>query len=146
MRELNTAPPSRKGAIIRAVYHVRERRCIVYNVYQPDASSPFTFAGDMIGTFMAWLDHTEAGGSTAFCMNGYERVMTPEKGAAAFWYDLETNGLRDHNTRHGGCPIIKGSKWILNKWMYAYDNFAKFPCDTKPKTKIKEPDSSHYFK
>ena len=35
---------------------------------------------------MAWLDHTEAGGSTAFCMNGYERVMTPEKGAAAFWY------------------------------------------------------------
>ena len=118
---------------------------------------------------MAWLDHTEAGGSTAFCMNGYERVMTPEKGAAAFWYDfflkfyfhfyfllfslfiffrydLETNGLRDHNTRHGGCPIIKGSKWILNKWMYAYDNFAKFPCDTKPKTKIKEPDSSHYFK
>ena len=100
----------------------------------------------MIGTFMAWLDHTEAGGSTAFCMNGYERVMTPEKGAAAFWYDLETNVLRDHNTRHGGCPIIKGSKWILNKWMYAYDNFAKFPCDTKPKTKIKEPDSSHYFK
>ena len=37
---------------------------------------------------MAWLDHTEAGGSTAFCMNGYERVMTPEKGAAAFWYDF----------------------------------------------------------
>ena len=72
-------------------------------------------------------------------------VIEPTKGGAAFWYDLETNLVRDHNTRHGGCPVFKGSKWILNKWMYAYDNFAKFPCDLKPKTKFKEPDNSHYF-
>ena len=42
----------------------------------------------------------------------------PEKGAAAFWYDLDSQNHRDHTTQHGGCPVLKGSKWILNKWMY----------------------------
>ena len=28
--------------------------------------------GDMIGTFMAWIDHVEAGGYTVFSNPGYE--------------------------------------------------------------------------
>ena len=40
--------------------------------------------GDIFGTFMAWLDHTEAGGSTAFCQPGYEGVISPVRGKFSF--------------------------------------------------------------
>ena len=73
----------------------------------------------------------------------------PEKGAAAFWYDLVSNGFRDKTTQHGGCPVLKGSKWILNKWLYYYDNFAKFPCNLMGNAKggptFPPPANSHYF-
>ena len=75
----------------------------------------------------------------------------PEKGAASFWYDLTSEGYRDASSQHGGCPVLKGSKWILNKWMYSFDNFAKFPCYVKsiPKKRgglpFLQPATSHYF-
>ena len=38
------------------------------------------YTGDTIGTFMAWLGDTEAGGGTAYIHPGYEGVIMPEKG------------------------------------------------------------------
>ena len=101
--------------------------------------------GDMIGTFMAWLKDTEAGGGTGYVTPGYEGIVMPEKGAAAFWYDLYSNGHIDVQSKHTGCPVLKGSKWILNKWMYYFDNFKKFPCKLEAKQRFTPPDSSHYF-
>ena len=69
----------------------------------------------------------------------------PEKGAAAFWYDLNSQNHRDYTTKHGGCPVLKGSKWILNKWMYSFDNFAKFPCNIIKGLPYAQPAISHYF-
>ena len=78
--------------------------------------------GDILATFMAWLSDTEGGGGTAFVSPGYEGLILPEKGAAAFWIDLYSDGMRDRHSKHAGCPVLKGSKWILNKWinMYGY--------------------------
>ena len=28
-------------------------------------------------------------------------------------------------THHGGCLELKVSKWVLNKWMYSFDNYEK---------------------
>ena len=109
-------------------------------------NQPFlSVTGDMIGTLMAWLDDTEAGGGTAYLSPGFEGVILPEKGAAAFWYDLYSNGLRDNHSLHGGCPVLKGFKWILNKWLYMYDNFQKFPCKLKPKLRNSPPSKNDYF-
>ena len=94
---------------------------------------------------MAWLKDTEAGGGTAYVVPGYEGVVMPEKGAAAFWYDLKANGYIDVKSQHYGCPVLKGSKWILNKWMYYFDNFKKFPCQMDPELRFDPPDQSHYF-
>ncbi len=102
-------------------------------------------SGDMIGTFMAWLKDCEEGGATAYIVDHFEGVIMPEKGAAAFWYDLVSNGQRDVTTRHGGCPVIKGSKWILNKWLFLFDNFKKFPCSTVQALSFPPPANSHYF-
>lgn len=111
----------------------------------PPNKKGLLYTGDMLGTFMAWLADTPAGGRTAYLEPGYEGLVTPEKGAAAFWYDLTSELRRDKTSRHGGCPVIKGSKWILNKWIYAYDNFAKFPCQIQQGAPFNIPDSTHYY-
>ena len=66
-------------------------------------------------------------------------------GAAAFWYDLLSDGIRDQMTLHAGCPILKGTKWILNKWIYMYDNFQNFPCGPGRNMRFQPPSKQHYF-
>jgi prolyl 4-hydroxylase len=99
----------------------------------------------MVGTFMAWLNDVGAGGGTAYVKQGFEGVVMPKKGAAAFWYDLASDGFRDITSSHGGCPVLKGSKWILNKWMYQFDNFQKFPCHLEAQLHYLPPDTKHYY-
>ena len=80
-----------------------------------------------------------------FPISGSEGTIMPEKGAAAFWYDLNSQNHREITTQHGGCPVLKGSKWILNKWMYSFENFAKFPCNVIKGLPFAQPAISHYF-
>ena len=101
--------------------------------------------GDMVATFMAWLSETEAGGGTAYLSPGYEGVVMPKRGAAAFWYDLLSDGFREFQSAHGGCPVLKGTKWILNKWIHMYDNFRKFPCQLTRKKRFDAPNLTNYF-
>ena len=54
--------------------------------------------------------------------------MEPTKGAIAIWYGLESNGYLQYDSSHGGCPILSGSKWILNKWIYYFDQWKNYPC------------------
>ena len=75
----------------------------------------------------------------AQCIVGVENVLLPEKGAAVLFYSLYSSGLRDLHSWHGGCPVMKGSKWIFNKWMCMYDNFKKFPCQLSPKMRFIPP-------
>ena len=107
---------------------------------------PYLFVtGDILGTFMAWLSHTEEGGGTAYINPGHENLIMPQKGSAAFWYDLSSDGLRDLSTLHGGCPVLKGTKWIMNKWMYSFDNFRKFPCKLQRNMALTPPLRHHYL-
>ncbi len=85
-------------------------------------------SGDMMATFMAWLEDVRAGGETGFDHVGYSQTVTPTRGSAAFWIDLDRAGMREARSSHGGCPVAIGSKWILNKWIYYFDQFANFPC------------------
>ena len=84
--------------------------------------------GDYIATFMGWLENTIAGGSTAFLKKNYEGVLRPKRGSAAFWINLFSCHKMDERSVHSGCPVLKGSKWILNKWIYSWDQWKKLPC------------------
>eukprot|EP00095_Tigriopus_kingsejongensis_P001280 snap_masked-scaffold359_size197282-processed-gene-0.4 protein:Tk01280 transcript:snap_masked-scaffold359_size197282-processed-gene-0.4-mRNA-1 annotation:"prolyl 4-hydroxylase subunit alpha-1" len=89
-------------------------------------------SGDIFATFMAWLDDVDAGGGTGFESPGFEQVVWPTRGSAAFWIDLRPLGHRELRSSHTGCPILKGSKWILNKWIYLFDQFHHYKCGTYP--------------
>jgi hypothetical protein len=86
------------------------------------------YSGDMIATFMAWLNDVKSGGNTACDWIGYEQTMTPTRGSAAFWMNLDKKGFRERRSQHTGCPVLGGSKWILNKWVYYFDQFKSYPC------------------
>ena len=70
------------------------------------------------------------GGATAFPKLGVS--LSPEPGAAAFWYNLRRNGSGDPRTLHGGCPVAFGSKWIANKWIRERAQFRRRPCGPSP--------------
>ena len=57
--------------------------------------------------------------------------VKPEKGKAILWYshfvDEETGwlGESDPYSYHGGCDVIKGTKWIANNWISVSENRTK---------------------
>jgi len=95
-----------------------------------DVNDGFDGQGSRIQTFMAYLSDVEAGGATSFPMLGMS--VWPKKGDAITWYNLHRNGQQDKLMAHGGCPVIKGSKWITNKWIRWYHQALTYPCDVNP--------------
>ena len=93
-------------------------------------------SGDMIATIMGWIEEAPIGGATAFIYPYHEITVWPTKGSAAFWFNLDRKGFRDRRTVHGGCPVLQGSKWILNKWVYYFDQVDKYPCTLNPEEKF----------
>lgn len=51
--------------------------------------------------------------------------LLPRKGTAVLWYNHFVNettgwmGAVDKLTWHGGCPVVRGNKWIMNRWIAA---------------------------
>lgn len=68
----------------------------------------------------------EMGGFTIF---PYLKVRVPaRKGAAVFWYNLRASGQGDYFTRHAGCPVLLGNKWVANKWIRDSGQIFRRPC------------------
>ena len=87
-----------------------------------------------MGTLMGWLTDTPAGGATTFWNT--DQKFWPTRGAAAFWFGLFSDGYRDFGAMHTGCPVLTGSKWIVNKWMFSFNQFNKYPCDVTRRKRI----------
>lgn len=41
----------------------------------------------------------------------------PRKGDALLFWTTYPNGEIDAHALHGGCPVVKGEKWVATKWL-----------------------------
>ncbi|KDR24152.1 prolyl 4-hydroxylase subunit alpha-1 [Zootermopsis nevadensis] len=82
--------------------------------------------GNRIATFLFYMSDVSQGGATVFPQINV--ALRPEKGAAAFWYNLHRSGEGDMDTRHAACPVLTGSKWVSNKWLHERGQEFKRPC------------------
>lgn len=75
--------------------------------------------------------NTESGGETVFphaerkvagpgwsdcALNGLS--FKPVRGDAVLFYSLHPDGREDPNSLHGGCPVIRGEKFVATKWIH----------------------------
>ncbi|CAG0899182.1 unnamed protein product [Cyprideis torosa] len=60
-----------------------------------------------------------AGGFTVF--PHLNVTLRPEKGSAAFWYNLRRNGDPLNETLHAGCPVLVGDKWSPNPYALLHE-------------------------
>jgi len=81
-------------------------------------------------TVFWYLSDVEEGGETIFprsggaeqpsnfndCTKGLK--VTPKEGKAIMFYSMSPDGQFDDYSLHGACPVIKGTKWAANKWVW----------------------------
>ncbi|XP_064394086.1 prolyl 4-hydroxylase subunit alpha-2-like [Halichondria panicea] len=84
-------------------------------------------SGNRIATVLFYISDVEKGGATVFTELGLR--IPPSKGDAAFWWNLKKSGEGDVRTRHAGCPVLVGSKWVCNKWIHERGQEFRRKCD-----------------
>jgi prolyl 4-hydroxylase len=89
-----------------------------------DASSPgpsrqLANGGQRLATFVIYLSDVEAGGRTSFPAIGLE--VAPRKGSALFFLNTDSRRVPDKLALHAGTPVIKGVKFLANKWLRERD-------------------------
>lgn len=85
-----------------------------------------TLEGNRIATVLFYMSDVAQGGATVFTELGL--TVFPVKGTAVFWMNLHPSGEGDFATRHAACPVLRGSKWVSNKWMHQGGQEFLKPC------------------
>ena len=70
--------------------------------------------GQRCWTAMAYLNQVEEGGATHFTHVGIE--IEPKPGVLLVWNNASPDGTPNVDTMHAGCPVVKGSKYVITKW------------------------------
>ncbi|ALC47624.1 PH4alphaMP, partial [Drosophila busckii] len=94
-----------------------------------------------IATGIFYLSDVQAGGGTAFPF--LPLLVKPERGSLLLWYNLHTSGDPDYRTRHAGCPVLQGSKWIANVWIRLRNQDHVRPCALESDTHLSLPFKDH---
>lgn len=81
-----------------------------------EETSFYEYQGNRVATAVFYLNDVDAGGYTVF--NLLNLGQPAHKGSCLLWYNLMLNGEGDFRTRHAGCPVLVGTKWVANKWFH----------------------------
>ncbi|XP_030371355.1 prolyl 4-hydroxylase subunit alpha-2-like [Scaptodrosophila lebanonensis] len=81
---------------------------------------------DRLATMIFYLSDVPQGGATLF--GKLDLAVFPKLGSALMFHVLNSTGDFEDKTEHTGCPVIVGSKWIMNKWIQYLGQEFKRPC------------------
>ncbi|KPJ11198.1 Prolyl 4-hydroxylase subunit alpha-2 [Papilio machaon] len=91
-----------------------------------DSSHEFA-NGNRIATVLFYMSEVAQGGATVFTELGLS--VFPVKRSALVWWNLYPTGEGDLSTRHAACPVLRGSKWVSNKWIHVVGQELIAPCN-----------------
>ena len=66
-------------------------------------------------TIMVYLNDVKKGGETTFRYLNHS--FKPKAGMAIIWNNLKRDGRPNPFTLHEAKPVLKGTKWVLTKWL-----------------------------
>ncbi|KAG2489490.1 hypothetical protein HYH03_011943 [Edaphochlamys debaryana] len=117
-----------------------------------------TNGGNRYATVLTYLVDTEEGGETVFpnipapggenvgfseCAR-YHLAAKPKKGTAILFHSIKPTGELEKKSLHTACPVIKGVKWSMAKWIhvghYAMGNEAAETIEQHPQPKVRSQD------
>ena len=107
--------------------------------------------GHRVATVLLYLEDTEEGGETAFpdsdwiepeseyaqqkfskcAENGV--AFKPKRGDGLLFFSITPEGDIDQRSMHSGCPVVKGEKWTMTKWIHARPFHHKIPGPKPPR-------------
>ncbi|KAG6507688.1 probable prolyl 4-hydroxylase 9 [Zingiber officinale] len=109
-------------------YEIGQKYASHYDAFDPAEYGPQT--SSRVATFLLYLSDVEEGGETAFPFeNGsnmdigydYEECIglkiKPNRGDGILFFSMFLNQTIDPTSLHGSCPVKKGEKWVVTKWM-----------------------------
>eukprot|EP00798_Chlamydomonas_sp_ICE-L_P022154 gene22154-29216_t len=89
--------------------------------------------GNRFVTVLMYLAAADEGGETVFpkipapagvnanfsdCAK-YHLAVKPKKGDAIMFHSMRPTGKLEERSMHGACPVVKGEKWSMTKWIHA---------------------------
>ncbi|BFF93075.1 prolyl 4-hydroxylase subunit alpha-2 [Drosophila madeirensis] len=94
--------------------------------FMDEPEKNFGWKGNRLLTALFYLNDVPLGGATAFPF--LHLAVPPVKGSLLVWYNLHRSLHKDFRTKHAGCPVLKGSKWICNEWFHEAAQEFRRPC------------------
>uniref|UniRef100_H2YIA6 Fe2OG dioxygenase domain-containing protein n=1 Tax=Ciona savignyi TaxID=51511 RepID=H2YIA6_CIOSA len=85
-----------------------------------DCTEGNTDKRDRFATILVYLNDVIEGGETQF--TELNVTITPKRGRALVWTNMNNEGHCDVTSYHQASPVIRGKKFIIQRWYY-FENF-----------------------
>ena len=85
--------------------------------------------GPRLATSMIYLKSPQTGGRTVFPF--IKLSVPPSPHALLFWHNVTPDGSPDTRAMHAACPVVRGDKWIMNKWVKLTPHWDSHQCQVK---------------